>query len=688
MKNIITQLAARATGTLAILAGLAQPVLAQAPPIWEAFNDYRPTDGVTHPNASIYDLRLTDEGGILRNIATGDDLEASVWVVVEGDGTPDDFGANSPVNAGSPADKLFAGKVDIGNAGLPGVRNSLNTKLILRFDGLDPTKRYSFAGTVSRGGNYNDRWSVFTISGTDAFVAAHEDGSANLNIFTKATFPASDLAPNQVALNSGENKVGSLVRWDNIEPGADGSFMIEAQQYVGVAPFGNPSAAAYGYGFNAIYLAKHESTGNLRVTENPASQDVPAGTTATFTVAGSSPSAITYQWQKAAPGSSTFADIAGATQASYTTPALAVADHGSKFRCVLSSGGNRATSGEATLGVDGVIPAVTGIRGSVNLNSIYVSFSEPMKLAMLANKDNYTVSGGVTVNSAVAIDPQNARLLTSQQTGNTRYTVTVKDVEDVAGNKVPASSSVSFTGYTVQTGVAGLEVWNNILGGTAQDLRNDARYPASPDLDFTAATFDSTLVIPDGPNNTYGGRFRAWLTPEETAEYEFFLRCDDGGEFRISPDDKFDTLDSIEIEATAVDSTLGDPFQEPGFDLSTSIPIALVKDTRYAIQMIWKESNGNDHGQVAWRKVGDTTPADQLTPIPSRFLSYFGAPPAPADEPAILRSALENSQFVIEWKGGILQSSPDLVTFTDETTATSPLRVAPSGNRFYRVKKP
>ena len=63
---------------------------------WEAFNDHRPTDGVTSPNASGYDMRITDDGGVLRNITTGADLPVSFIVVVEGEGTPDDFGANSP----------------------------------------------------------------------------------------------------------------------------------------------------------------------------------------------------------------------------------------------------------------------------------------------------------------------------------------------------------------------------------------------------------------------------------------------------------------------------------------------------------------------------------------------------------------------------------------------------------------
>jgi len=74
--------------------------------LWEAFNDYRPGDQ-TSPNATTYDLRVTDEGGVLKNIQTGEDLEASVIVVAEGDAEPDNFGANSPVNPGSPADLLF-----------------------------------------------------------------------------------------------------------------------------------------------------------------------------------------------------------------------------------------------------------------------------------------------------------------------------------------------------------------------------------------------------------------------------------------------------------------------------------------------------------------------------------------------------------------------------------------------------
>jgi hypothetical protein len=678
-------------GCLSLAAFLTFSALVNAQPVirWEAFNDYRPTDGVTSPNATIYDLRITDDGGPLKDIKTGNDLPVSVVVLVEGDGTPDDFGALSPVNANTPADKLFKGKVDLGNSGLPGIRANLNTKLILNFTGLDPTKRYNFRGTVCRGGNYNDRWSFFTISGADAYVTAHEDGSVNKNIITKATFPTATLATNQVALNSGDNKAGSLVGWDNIEPGADGTFAIEAQQYVGPAPFGTPSAGPYGYGFNAIYLAEIESTGALKITENPANQNLPAGTTATLKVVATSPQTISYQWQKAAPGSSTFADVAGATLATYTTPVLTVADNGSKFRSRLSSGTSQTTSGEATISVDGVIPKIAKVTGSINFNSVYVTFSEPMKLDMLANRANYAASGGLSINSVVVLDPTSARLLTSKQVSGTKYDVTINNIEDLAGNKVASNSSGSFTGFSVQTGIVGVEVWKTIGGSAVLDLRNNARYPNEIDADYVTTTFDSLLVVPAVPdNNTYAGRIRAWLTPEETGQYEFFLRADDQGELRISLDDKFDNLDDPNGIPDASDTTAADTFQEPGIDGSTSAPIQLVKGQKYALQMIWKEGNGTDYGQVAWRKVGDTTPADQLLPIPSKFLSYYGPTTSVNGGSLFTKFALQAGKVVLEWTGGgTLQSSDDLKTWKDETGTASPVSVTPSGAKFYRVKQ-
>ena len=687
MKPFPTFLLARVFLGLMAWLSLSSIVQAQSIPNWEAFNDYS-SSALTSPNATGYKLRTAGDYGPLRNFETADDLAVTVSVENEG-GTPDDFGARGgALDAASPSRKLFDGKVDLANDGIVGVRATV--KLILVFSGLDPTKVYKFCGTAARGGSYNNRWSVFSLVGVGNFVSAHVDGSVNKNIFTAQTFPAAagSLEANQVALNAGHNKAGSLVCWDKIEPSPEGTIRIEALRYLGPTPFGDaPNAGtSYSYGFEAMYLAEYESTGDLHITENPTSQKVPAGKTATLTVGATSSRAIIYQWQKQAPGEASFSNINGANAASYTTPVLAVSDDGTLYRCALTSGPDHATSGEATLTVDGVIPTVTAATGSVNFNSVYVSFSEPMKLDQLADPGKYGLDGGLVVNSAVALNSTSVRLLTSAQNSGTKYTVTANDIEDLAGNRIPANSKKEFTGFAIVKGAVGLEIWYNIGGGAVNDLRSNARYPLDPDLDLVTTALDSYLAIPAVPDiNTYGGRFRAWITPSESGEYDFFLRADDTGELRLNQvDDSFEQIDDPNLNTPiAVDSTGGDPFQEPGIDGSTTAqPIFLEAGHKYAIQAIWKEANGPDYLQVAWRLAGDPTPAAELLPIPTEFFSYYGPPSLPK----ITKVALESGKVIIEWSGAALESSADLKTWKEEMGATSPFSVTPVGHKFYRAK--
>ncbi|MBI4913102.1 MAG: M4 family metallopeptidase [Acidobacteria bacterium] len=81
------------------------------------------------------------------------------------------------------------------------------------------------------------------------------------------------------------------------------------------------------------------------ITTQPASQSVVVGSTATFTVAASGTAPFTYQWYKGA------AAIAGATAATYTTPATTLADSGSTFYVTVTNSLGSATSNTATLTV-------------------------------------------------------------------------------------------------------------------------------------------------------------------------------------------------------------------------------------------------------------------------------------------------------------------------------------------------
>src|SRR5262249_15939995 len=89
------------------------------------------------------------------------------------------------------------------------------------------------------------------------------------------------------------------------------------------------------------------------ITTQPTNQTVTAGQAATFTVTATGTAPLSYQWQKNG------ANIAGATSASYTTPATTTADSGSTFLVVVSNSAGIAMSNAATLTVNPALVAPT-----------------------------------------------------------------------------------------------------------------------------------------------------------------------------------------------------------------------------------------------------------------------------------------------------------------------------------------
>lgn len=83
------------------------------------------------------------------------------------------------------------------------------------------------------------------------------------------------------------------------------------------------------------------------IDTQPTAQTVNEGSAATYSVAATtSGGSLTYQWQRANPGSGSFSNVGGATSSSYTTAATGCAsDHGAQYKCnVTDSNGTVATS--------------------------------------------------------------------------------------------------------------------------------------------------------------------------------------------------------------------------------------------------------------------------------------------------------------------------------------------------------
>ncbi len=83
------------------------------------------------------------------------------------------------------------------------------------------------------------------------------------------------------------------------------------------------------------------------ITVPPTSATVNLGATATFNVVASGVAPFTYQWQKNSGAGA--ANITGATNSSYTTPATVTGDNNATFDVIVSNAAGSTTSGSATL---------------------------------------------------------------------------------------------------------------------------------------------------------------------------------------------------------------------------------------------------------------------------------------------------------------------------------------------------
>ncbi len=87
------------------------------------------------------------------------------------------------------------------------------------------------------------------------------------------------------------------------------------------------------------------------VTRQPLSVTVAEQASATFSVQARGSGPYAYRWQRSTDAGATFVDIAGADEASFTTPAVQAGDDGQRFRVVVSNSAGTVTSAAAVLTV-------------------------------------------------------------------------------------------------------------------------------------------------------------------------------------------------------------------------------------------------------------------------------------------------------------------------------------------------
>jgi len=138
------------------------------------------------------------------------------------------------------------------------------------------------------------------------------------------------------------------------------------------------------------------------ITTQPASQTVTAGQTASFSVAATGTSPLSFQWNKNGTA------ISGATSSTYTTPTTTSSDNGALFTVVVSNSAGSITGNAATLTVDAALAsgATINVLNYGAMGNSATDDTAAIKNAIAALQPGDTLLFPCTTNSTYLITSQ------------------------------------------------------------------------------------------------------------------------------------------------------------------------------------------------------------------------------------------------------------------------------------------
>ncbi|MHB9010041.1 MAG: hypothetical protein ACYDC1_24275, partial [Limisphaerales bacterium] len=407
----------------------------------------------------------------------------------------------------------------------------------------------------------------------------------------------------------------------------------------------------------------------------PADILVLQGRPAQFEVAATGSPLLYYQWFKNEE------PIDNAVGPQFTIPSVTFADAGQYSVAV----GNRlgsVASREALLTVqaDDVHPVITSVSGSAR--RVIVNFSEPLDPASATAAQNFTLTGGPTVLSAVldANDPSVVILTTTPQMFGTVYNLTASGVRDVFEN--PGTSSAPFRSSILIDG--DFEDW----AGISPIVSIPQETPGTPEFkDFYLANDSDYLYLrfsfhePVGPlptdhyyhiyldsdHNASSGRTAAAIGIEVMIENGAGYQ-QKNGDFNEGGVDGLDLQLAPESQATEFECRISRQavYAADGQPVFTADTIAVAMELMSS----------------SWSPI-DTAPTDG-----SLIYMFHSLPPV---QPGPLQVSKVNQTVEISWPGaGFLESRPSLSggSWSTIPNAVSPYVVSPDGAaRYYRLRQ-
>lgn len=174
--------------------------------------------------------------------------------------------------------------------------------------------------------------------------------------------------------------LGDLTSGNN--GGIDSVFAADGEWLVGLAFTTNAGVTPVGMVYRTVVIdgdtdtytyapIEYEVNSNVApaVTTQPTSVSATAGADAVFTAAASGSPAPSVKWQSSTDGT-TYADVAGATSATLTVPAVTLAQSGTQYRAVFTNSAGSVTTNAVQLTVSAAIVEPTDAADAATKKSI------------------------------------------------------------------------------------------------------------------------------------------------------------------------------------------------------------------------------------------------------------------------------------------------------------------------------
>ena len=203
------------------------------------------------------------------------------------------------------------------------------------------------------------------------------------------------------------------------------------------------------------------------ITTQPSSQTITAGQTATFSVAATGTTPLSYRWQKNG------AAISSATLSSYTTPAEIASDNGAQFTVAVSNSAGTATSNSAVLTVNPAQPLQITTTSGLPSGQMQTSYSASLQATGGTPPYAWSVISGQLPNG-LSLSPSNGTITGTPTLAGT-FTFTIQ-VKDNSGGSASAGFSIIIT-TTPQFGHVAIVVeentnYSSVVGTSAMPYLN------------------------------------------------------------------------------------------------------------------------------------------------------------------------------------------------------------------------